>query len=98
MTREDSIRLKTWVTDDGRYLTVDQISADHLRRIEEMLRQELTPGYDTKISLQIARDLATKRDNIRDYSIDGSWAELGLAAFRSAWLSIIDDEFARRAA
>jgi hypothetical protein len=98
MTLEDSIRLKTWVTDDGRYLTVDQISADHLRSIEEMLRQELTPGYDTKIGLQIARDLATKRENILDYSIDGSWAEPSLDAFRSAWLSIIDDEFTRRAA
>jgi len=98
MTREDSIRLKTWVTDDGRYLTIDQISADHLCRIEEMLRQELKPGYDTMAGRQIARDFAAKRENILDYSIDGSWAELDPDAFRSAWLSIIDDEFARRAA
>jgi hypothetical protein len=98
MTREDSIRLKTWVTNDGRYLAVDQISPDHLLRIKEMLRQELTPGYDTKTGRQIARDFAAKRENILDYSIDGSWAELDLDAFRSAWLSIIDDEFTRRAA
>ena len=93
MTLEDSIRLKTWVTNDGRYLTVDQISSNHLLRIEEMLRRELTPGYDAKTGRQIARDFAAKSENILD-----SWAELDLDAFRSAWLSIIDDEFARRAA
>jgi hypothetical protein len=98
MTREDSIRLKTWMTNDGRYLTVDQISPDHLSRIEEALRRELTPGYDSRAGHQIARDFAAKRENILDYSIDDSWAELDLDAFRSAWLSIIDDEFARRAA
>ena len=95
MTREDSIRTKTWVTNDGRYLTVDQMSADHLLRIEEMLRREMTPGYDEAAGRELARDLAAKRENILDYSIDG-WAELELDAFRSAWLQIIDDEFARR--
>ena len=46
MTREDSIRLRTWVTDDGRYLTVDEITEDHLRAIAGMLRREMTAGYD----------------------------------------------------
>jgi hypothetical protein len=98
MTREDSIRLKTWVTNDGRYLAIDQISPDHLLRIKEMLRRELTPGYGAKTGRQIAGDFAAKRENILDYAIEGSWAELDLDAFKSAWLSIIDDEFARRSA
>jgi hypothetical protein len=85
MTREDSIRAKTWVTNDGRYLAVDQITADHLLRIEEMLRRELTPGYDEVAGRALALDLAAKRENILDYSIDG-WADLELDAFRSAWL------------
>ena len=53
MTREDSIRTKTWVTDDGRCLTVDEITPDHLLRIEEMLRRELTPGYDEEVGREI---------------------------------------------
>ena len=97
MTREDSIRSKTWVTNDGRYLTIDQITLDHLLRIKCCLRQELTPGYDEAAGRKIVRDFASKRENILDYTIDGSWAELDLDAFRSAWLQIIDDEFARRA-
>lgn len=97
MTREDSIRTKTWVTNDGRYLTVDQITADHLLRIDEMLRRELTPGYDEAAGRELALDLAAKRENILDYSIDG-WAELDHDAFRAAWLQIIENEFARRAA
>jgi hypothetical protein len=84
MTREDSIRLKMWVTNDGRYLTVDEISPDHLLHIKEMLQRELTPGYDTRAGRQIARDFAAKRENILDYSIDDAWAELDLNVFRSA--------------
>ena len=98
VTREDSIRTKTWVTNDGRYLTVDEITPDHLLRIEEMLRRELTAGYDETAGRELASDFAARRESILDYSIDDSWAELDLDAFRSAWLQIIDDEFARRAA
>lgn len=93
MTREDSIRLKTWVTEDGRYLTVDQITAEHLLRIEAMLWGQLTPGYDTTAGRQIAADFVAKQENLLDYTI-----ELDLDAYRSAWLQIIDNEFTRRAA
>jgi hypothetical protein len=98
MTREDSIRTQTWVTNDGRYLTADAITPDHLAKIRDMLRSDLTPGYDEAAGRQLASDFVAKRENILDYSIDGSWAELDLDAFRAAWLQIIDDEFARRAA
>ncbi len=98
MTHEDSIRLKAWVTNDGRYLTVDQISSDHLHYIKEMLFRELTPDYDEELGRKIAGDFVTKRGSVLDYSIDGPWAELDLDAFRSAWLSIIDDEIVGRAA
>lgn len=32
MTREDSIRIMTWVTDDGRYLIADEIADDQQRQ------------------------------------------------------------------
>jgi len=98
MTREDSIRMRTWVTEDGRYLTVDEITPDHLTKIRDMLRHEMTAGYDEAAGRQIASDFIAKRESILDYSIDGTWAELDLDAYRSAWLQIIDDEFTRRAA
>lgn len=96
MTREDSIRTRTWVTNDGRCLTVAEIADDHLVAIGSMLRRELTPGYDEATGRAIASDFVTKRENILDYAIDGSWAELDLDAYRSAWLQIIDDETVRR--
>ena len=92
MTREDSIRTRTWVTEDGRYLTVDQIAPDHLLRIEEMLRSQLPPGYDTTAGRQIASDFVAEQENQLDYTI-----EMDRDAFSSAWLQIIEDEFVRRA-
>ncbi len=91
MTREDSIRLKTWVTNDGRYLTVDQITPNHLRAIQAMLRRELTPGYDEAAGREIARDFVARHESILDYTI-----ELDHDAFRAAWLQIIDNELAQR--
>jgi hypothetical protein len=91
MTREDSIRTKTWVTEDGRYLTVGEINYDHLFAIRSMLRKELTPGYDEVRGREIASDFVAKRESLLDYTID-----LDLDAYRSAWIQIIADEFARR--
>jgi hypothetical protein len=93
MTREDSIRTRTWVTEDGRYLTVDQISDDHLENIRAMLRGQLTPGYDEVRGRQIASDFVAEHENLLDYTI-----ELDLDAYSSAWLQIIDDEQRRRTA
>lgn len=44
MTREDSLRTKTWVPADGRYLTVNEISNNHLHNIRRTL-QECTLMY-----------------------------------------------------
>lgn len=96
MTREDSIRTRTWVTDDGRYLTVDAITDDHLRNIRLMLCTDMTPDYDQAAGCEIARDFASRRENLLDYTIDGTWAELDRDAYAATWLQIIDDEFARR--
>ena len=92
MTREDSIRTRTWVTNDGRYLTVDEITDDHLIAITNILRHELTPGYDERRGREIAKDFVAKRENLLDYTID-----LDHDAYRSAWLQIIEDEVAKRA-
>lgn len=70
MTREDSIRTRTWVTEDGRYLTVDEIGEDHLRNIGTLLRSQLTPGYDEAAGRQMARDFVEKRENLLDYTVD----------------------------
>ena len=96
MTREDSIRTKTWVTEDGRYLTVDEITDDHLRNIRQRLCDDMTPGYDQTAGREMVRDFMEKRESLLDYNIDGTWAELDLDAYRSAWLQIVDDECARR--
>lgn len=95
MTREDSIRTKTWVTDDGRYLTVDEITDDHLGNIRKMLLVDLTPGYDQTRGREIARDFVEAHKNILDY-IDGTLDELDRDAYIAAWLQILDNEVARR--
>jgi hypothetical protein len=91
VTREDSIRTKTWVTEDGRYLTVDEITDDHLRNIRLMLRAGMTPGYDQAAGREIVRDLETRREKLLDYTI-----ELDRDEYTAAWLQIIADEFTRR--
>lgn len=96
MTREDSIRTKTWVTEDGRYLAVDEIDPDHLSALRGMLRRELTPGYDETVGRMIVTAFAEHRESLLDYTTEGSQAELDLDAYRSAWLQIIDDEVVRR--
>ena len=91
MTREDSIRLRTWVTDDGSYLTVGEITEDHLRAIAGMLRHEMTPGYDETNGREMVRRFMAKQETMLDYTID-----LELDEYRSAWLQLIDEELARR--
>lgn len=91
MTREDSIRLRTWVTDDGRYLTVGEITEDHLRAIAGMLRREMTTGYDETNGREMVRRFMEKQETMLDYTVD-----LELDEYRSAWLQIVDDELARR--
>lgn len=91
MTREDSIRTQTWVSEDGRYQTVDKIADDHLDAIRAMLRRELTPGYDEAVGRQIVTDFLAKQESKLDYTLD-----LELDEFRSAWLQIIDNEITRR--
>jgi hypothetical protein len=81
MTREDSILHKMWVTDDGRYLAVNEIADDHLhniRSIRSMLCQSMAPGY------------------AQVYAIYWTRAGLTQDEYAAAWLQIIDDEFTRR--
>ena len=81
MTREDSILNKIWVTNDGRYLTVDEITDDHLHNIRFMLCQGMTPGYA----------------QVQDcYTIEGPRTELTQDEHAAAWIQIIADEFTRR--
>lgn len=103
MTREDSLRTKTWVTEDGRYLTVSEISDDHLHNIHRMLLDDLPPGYDQAVGRKITRDwmaaveAAIARHQVERHedllsNVHGTWAELDRDAYASAWLQIIDDE------
>jgi hypothetical protein len=69
MTREDSIRTRTWVTEDGRYLTVDEITGDHLHSIRLMLLNDLSPGYNLAEGRKIASDWIHRAENLLDYTI-----------------------------
>ena len=94
MTREDSLLTKTWVTNDGRYLDVVEITDDHLRAIESLLRRELTPGRNEG-------GLRTELAAWMDAHARGTHAfedEMDLDLYRAGWLQIIGDEFARRTA
>lgn len=91
MTREDSILSKTWVTNDGRYLNVAEITDDHLRNIRHMLLTNLPPGYDLTSGREIARDWMTKWEQ----QLLGGDDDLDRDAYAAAWIQIIDDELAR---
>src|SRR4029077_3008597 len=97
MTREDSIRTQTWVTNDGRYLSVDEITDDHLCNIRRMLIADMTPGYDQTAGRQIAQDSKSLL-NYSSVAIDGSWTELDRDMYASAWLQIIDTALEQREA
>ena len=92
MTREDSILTKTWVTNDGRYLTAAEITDDHLRAIRNLVHSELTPG----------RDEDACRDELAawmDAHVAGKHSyeeEMDHDLFRAGWIQIINDEIARR--
>jgi len=107
MTREDSLRTKTWVTEDGRYLTLNEISDDHLHNIRRMMLSDLPPRYDLATGRKIASDWMTvveaamtrhqveRYENLL-YSAHGTWDELDRNAYAAAWLQIIDVELAMR--
>ena len=90
MTREDSIRTKTWVTNDGRYLPVDEITSDHLRAIRRMLCEGLPPGYDQAAGREVARAWVARTEREPDFT-----AELDRDAYAAAWIQIVDDELNR---
>jgi hypothetical protein len=107
MTREDSLRTKMWVTEDGRYLTVNEISDDHLHNIRRMMLNDLSPGYDLAVGRKIASawmagvEAAMTRHRVDRYesllyTAHGTWDELDRDAYAAAWLQIIDDELALR--
>lgn len=70
MTTEEAVATKTWVTNDGRILHVEEIADDHLVAIHEWLAtrrkksaalddHEMTNYYSAW--MQIARDEKTRR-------------------------------------
>lgn len=89
MTREDSLRTKTWVTNDGRYLTVDEITEDHLKNIRSMMLSDLPPGYDMIQGREFAQNWIL-------HETSESSEELDRNPYTAAWLQIIDDELVRR--
>jgi hypothetical protein len=92
VTPENSIRIKTWVTNDGRYLTVDEISDDHLLNIQLMLFIGMTPGYD----LGAGRAWIARCEKLHDYLTDGPLEGLDRDAYAAAWVKILDDECTTR--
>lgn len=96
MTREYSIRTKTWMTNDGRCLSIQEITEDHLRNIRAMLINDLPPGYDQKAGRQIASAWMTRHESLLDY-LDDTCAELDREAYAAAWIQMIEDELTQRA-
>lgn len=96
MTREDSIRTKTWVTEDGRYLTVNEMTDDHLHNIRRMLLAGMPPGYNQAAGRGLAHDWEAGRESLLDYTLNDTWADFDRDTYAAAWLQIIDNEFARR--
>lgn len=92
MTREDSILTRTWVTNDGRYLTTAEITDDHLRAIRNLVRSELTPGRDEDVC---RAELAAwmKAHTAGEHAMKD---EMEHDLFRVGWIQIINDEIARR--
>lgn len=92
MTRADSLRTKAWITNDGRYLTVDEITVNHLHNIRCMMLNDIPPGYDLVQGREIARNWVLQEDleDLEDST------ELDREPYAAAWLQIIDDELARR--
>lgn len=93
MTREDSIRTRTWVTEDGRYLTPEEMTSDHLHSIRRMLINDLPRGYDRTEGQRIAGDWLRRTANL---SMSENTAELDRNAYDAAWIQILDDELLRR--
>ena len=88
MTREDSILAKTWVTNDGRYLSAAEITDSHLRAIRDLLRSELTPGRNEDVcrtDLVVWMAGSHAEDDEMDHDL-----------FRAGWIQIVNDEIARR--
>lgn len=92
MTREDSILTKIWVTNDGRCLTVNEITDDHLRAIRNMLLSELTPGRDEESYHKALA--AWMADHAKGLHADDE--EMDHDAFRAGWIQIVNVEIARR--
>lgn len=99
--RGHCILTKTWVTNDGRWLRVDEMDTDHLHKIRHMLHNELPPGYDLATGLKIAQDWLTlaQNESLPDECAEVVYdaLELDLDAFRASWIQIVDDELSRRA-
>lgn len=92
MTREDSILTRTWVTNDGRFLGISEITDDHLRAIRGFLRQELTPGLDeSSCRAELAAwmiEHAAGAHTVED--------EMDHDLFRVGWIQIVGEEITRR--
>jgi hypothetical protein len=85
---EYSLRTKTWMTDDGRWLTLNKIDSDHLANIYHWVGAHMTPGYDRATGCAIA-SAWMRGERAAD-------AQLDQDAYYAAWLQIVEDELARR--
>lgn len=84
------------MTNDGRYLTIREISTDHLHNIQRMLLADMPQDYDQTAGRELARRWMNKQECLLDYTID--WGnDFDLALYAAAWLQFIEDELAQRA-
>ena len=105
VTRKHCIRghcilTKTWITNDGRWLRVDEIGIDHLHKIRHMLCNELPRGYDLAEGRKITQGwlALAQNESLPDECADVVYDALDHDAFRASWIQIADDELSRRGA
>lgn len=88
MTREESLRTKTWVCQDGRHLQLHEITDDHLKNIVRFVERNLT---DAEGEVNHIVDL-------QEYKEDARWlidAEKDVQ-YWSSWLKLAKGEQRRR--
>lgn len=88
MTREDSLSLRIWVTNDGRHLELHEITDDHLKNLVRFIERHLTDAD---------REVAAIQD-LEDHKEDPHMLVMACEeqTYWSAWLKLVKGEQRRR--
>lgn len=88
LTREDVLRTKTWITQDGRHLHVSEITDDHLQNIFRFCEGNLTRAEREKNSIIAMQDYKENPVYLIEAEQD--------VVYWAKWMRIIGTEIRRR--